>query len=201
MHASSLKMFNTQHNTVASAILNALVNNSSVNALLLTSTNIAVAAKHKNSVVITKQSAVNATLYASAQAYTQLVQASAAQQQSNASNAASVVNFSAQASKYTHLKHAHCLCTLNNNLYLQVICNSASSTYYINNVVATKQQVAQYLTTSAANAMLNSSSVQTNKTHNIQHNVVVRTYKLSSIQSVQFLNSMQVINNNCFSLA
>ena len=193
----------TQQQNFANAIINAFTNAQSINALLTTNTIVAVAAKHKNSVTVTKVTTANVTLYACANAYLQLVQASAAQIIENAANANNVVNFNVSASKYTHLSNAHCIAMLNDNMYLQCIVNSASSVYFIDNVVATKQQVAQYLTASAANALLNPSTTTHNKTNNVQHNVVVRTYKFASIQSLQLLNSCAstVINNASFALA
>lgn len=56
--------------------------------------------------------------------------------------------------------------------------------YTINNAVATKQQVAQYLTASAAKQLLQNDNTVTNKTHNIQHNVQVRTIALANVKSV-----------------
>lgn len=195
----------TQQQNFANAIIATLANMQSINALLTTNTVIATAAKHKNSVSITKVTTANVTLYANANAYLQLVQASAAHIQANAANANNVVNFAVSASKYTHLSNAHCIAMLNNNLYLQCIVNSANSVYFINNVVATKQQVAAYLTPSAAATLLNNNSITHNKTNNVQHNVIVRTYKFSSIQSLQLLNACAsanaVINNASFTLA
>lgn len=194
----------TQQQNFANAIVNALSNKQSINALLTTNTVVTVAAKHKNSATITKVTTANVTLYACANAYLQLVQASAAQIQANANNANNVVNFAVSASKYTHLNNAHCIAMLNSNLYLQCIVNSANSVYFINNVVATKQQVAQYLTASASAALLNNSNITHNKTNNVTHNVIVRTYKFASIQSLQLLNacaSANVINNASFTLA
>ena len=176
-------------------------NNSSIDILLTSNTVVPVAAKHKSTVSITKISTVNATLHASSNAYTLHVQASAANIATNASNADNVVNFKAQQSKYTHDNDVHCLAMLNNKPYLQCFCNSASSAYYINGKEATKQEVAQYLTPAAADKLLSKDNVTHNQTHNIKHDVIIRTYKMSSIQSIQVLSTMQIINNPDFMLA
>ena len=193
----------TAQQQFANAIIELLANYSNINVLLTTNTTIAVAAKYKSTVSINKISTVNATLYANANAYLQLVQASASKIASNASNANNVVNFNVSESKYKHLPNAHCIAMLNDMLYLQAICNSASSQYFVNNAAATKEQVAQYLTPSAADKLLHASNVQHNVTNDIQHTVIVRTYKFSSIQSIQLLDTAQnkVINNSSFSLA
>ena len=62
--------------------------------------------------------------------------------------------------------------------------NSAKSTYYINNVQATKQQVAQYLTASASAKLLNNNNVVANVSNNILHNVQIRTIALANIVSI-----------------
>ena len=64
------------------------------------------------------------------------------------------------------------------------IFNAASSTYTINNAAATKQQVAQYLTASAAQKLLTNTSTTHNATNNVTHSVVVRTIALHNINSI-----------------
>ena len=67
---------------------------------------------------------------------------------------------------------------------MYAIYNSANSVYFINDVVATKQQVAQYLTASASAQLLQKDNTVHNVTHNIQHNVIVRTIALQNIVSI-----------------
>ena len=72
----------------------------------------------------------------------------------------------------------------NNKHYLFCIYNNAQSTYTIDGVAATKQEVAALLTASASAKLLNPSSTTYNKTNNIEHNVVVRTIALANILQI-----------------
>ena len=104
-------------------------------------------------------------------------------------NADNVQQFTAQANYFEHtdcysiVKH-----NTKGNLYLYASFNNAKSFYFIDNVQATKQEVAQYLTASAAAQLLNSTATTHNVTHNVTHSVVVRTIALANIVSI---NAMQ----------
>lgn len=174
----------------AAAIANLLQNVSTTFAQITYVTKVATAAKFKH-VNIVKVTTANVQLFSNINAATSVfanaVKRSAAQISTN--NAANVANFTAQQNYFTHtncysiVKH-----NTNNNLYLYCIYNNASSLYFINNVLATKQQVAQYLTASAAQQLLNASSTTHNVTNNVTHNVVVRTIALNNIVAI---NAMQ----------
>ena len=69
--------------------------------------------------------------------------------------------------------------------YLFVIYNKAESVYVMNNTVVDKQQVAQYLTPSAAKALLEPESTVHNVAQDVTHNVQVRTVKLENIVSIK----------------
>ena len=56
--------------------------------------------------------------------------------------------------------------------------------YFINNVLATKQQVAQYLTASASAKLLDNNNTVHNVANNVTHTVKVRTIALSNIVSI-----------------
>ena len=154
-----------------------------------------VAAKHKASVVIEKRVNANVQLFNNLQAFTSVyenaVKRSAAQYASN--DASDVQAFAAQGNYYTHtgcysiVQHK-----TQDKLYLYCIYNSAQSTYYINGEVATKQQVAAYLTPSEAAKLLNNTDVVRNVTHNITHNVKVRTIELNNIVSIN-ANKQQLV--------
>lgn len=165
----------------------ALLNNVSTTFAQITYvTKVATAAKFKH-VNITKVTTANVQLFSNINAATSVfanaVKRSAAKIASNDAN--NVANFTAQANYFTHtncysiVKH-----NTNNNLYLYCIYNNASSLYFINNVLATKQQVAQYLTASAAAQLLNKDATVHNVTNNVTHTVVVRTIALSNIVSI-----------------
>jgi hypothetical protein len=72
--------------------------------------------------------------------------------------------------------------------YLYAIYNNADSMYFINNTLATKQEVAALLTPAAAKDLLAGSNVVHNKANDVLHTVQVRTISLDSI--VQ-LNAMK----------
>lgn len=138
---------------------------------------------------VQKHTVANVQLFANINAatsvYANAVKRSAATHTTN--NAAAVAQFTAQSNYFAHtncysiVQHKN-----NNNLYLYCIYNKARSTYTINNVAATKQQVAALLTASAAATLLQTSNtVQHNATHNITHNVVVRTIALQNIKQVR----------------
>jgi hypothetical protein len=169
----------------ADQIVSLLANKSIQFAQVLYCTSVATSAKHK-AVSIKKVTSANVQLFANITAqnlYTQQVQKSASKIASN--NANNVQNFEAQSNYFTH---TNCYSIVqhkaNNNLYLYAIYNNAKSMYFIDGIVATKQQVAQYLTASAAQALLQKNDTVTNVTNNVQHNVTVRTIALSNIVSI-----------------
>jgi len=178
----------TSATITAQQIANLLNNVSTTFAQITYVTKVATAAAHK-AVNIVKVTTANVQLFSNVNAniYANAVKRSAAKIDSN--NANNVANFTAQANYFTH---TNCYSVVqhntNNNLYLYCIYNNASSLYFINNVLATKQQVAQYLTASAAATLLNTTATTHNVTNNVTHNVVVRTIQLSNIVSI---NAMQ----------
>jgi hypothetical protein len=69
--------------------------------------------------------------------------------------------------------------------YLYAIYNNAASLLFIDNVQATKQQVAQYLTASAARDLLDTSNVVTNVEHGFMHTVQLRAVELCNIVAIK----------------
>ena len=153
-------------------------------------TQVQTAAKHKQ-VNIQKVTKANVTLFNSAYDYTAAVQRSAGRINDNNSN--DVQNFTKQDNYYEHttcysvVKHK-----LHNTLYLYAAYNNAHSYYFIDNVQATKQQVAAYLTPSAAEKLLRDNTVVHNATHNVLHTVHVRTIQLNNIVSIT-ANKQQIV--------
>jgi hypothetical protein len=172
----------------AANTISAMLNNASVTfASISYTTTVATAAAHKHNVV-QKHVVANVQLFANIKQATAVfanaVKKSAASIASN--SAANVAAFEQQSNYFTHtacysiVQHKQ-----NSNLYLYAIFNNVSSAVYtINNVVASKQQVAALLTASAAAKLLQNDNTVTNVTHNIQHNVQVRTIALANIKSV-----------------
>jgi hypothetical protein len=167
-------------NTVAELLRNVSVTFAQVNY----TTQVATAAAHKH-VNVQKHTVANVQLFANVNAavYANAVQRSAANISSN--NAANVANFTAQQNYFVHTNCYSIVQHKNNSaLYLYCIYNNARSTYTINNAVASKQQVAQLLTASAASKLLYATNLQHNATHNVTHTVVVRTIALHNIHSI-----------------
>ena len=182
------------NSTISAAQITALLANKSTTfAQIVYCTNVATAAKYK-AVKITKVVSANVQLFANINAATSVfanaVKRSAAQIASN--NASAVANFTAQQNYFTH---TNCYSIVqhnsNSNLYLYAIYNNANSMYFINGEQATKQQVAQYLTASAAQQLLAATNVVHNATHDITHTVQVRTIALQNIVSIT-ANKMQL---------
>ena len=140
-------------------------------------TTVKTAAAHK-AVVIKKTTNANVQLFANIKAATNVF-ANAVNKNANTQNFVTSSNYFKHTSCYSIVQHK-----TNNNLYLYAIFNAASSTYTINNAAATKQQVAQYLTASAASKLLNASSSTYNAKNNITHSVTVRTIALHNINSI-----------------
>jgi hypothetical protein len=77
-----------------------------------------------------------------------------------------------------HKQHPH-------KLYLYAIYNHAQSLYVHDDEVVSKQHIAQFLTPSAARTLLEPQATVRNVTHNIVHNVRVRTIALSNIVQIR----------------
>jgi hypothetical protein len=98
-------------------------------------------------------------------------------------DATKVNNFEQQDSYFAHtstfslVQHK----TDASKFYLYAIYNNADSLYFINNTLATKQEVAQLLTPAAARDLLNPTNVVHNVTNDVMHTVQVRTISLDSI--------------------
>ena len=173
----------------AQQVQNLLANVSTTFASIMYVTKVATAAKFKH-INIVKVTQANVQLFSNINTYTSVYANAVKRSASNATNmqqndANSVANFTAQSNYFTHTAcYSVVQHKTNNAQYLYAIYNNASSVYFINNVVATKQQVAQYLTASASAQLLQKDNTVTNVTHNVQHNVIVRTIALSNIVSI-----------------
>ncbi len=96
--------------------------------------------------------------------------------------------------------HEHTSCysvvehkTKRGQFYLYAIYNRAESLLFIGNDVASKEQVAQLLTPSAAKSLLQDNSEVHNVSNNVTHSVIVRTTALANIVSIRAMgNDLQV---------
>lgn len=175
-----------QQQAIAQQIQALLANASTTFAQIQYTTQVATAAKHKH-VNITKVTRANVQLFSNINAFTN-VYANAVKRSANTIQQAQNANVNAFATQQNYFAHTTCYSIvkhkLNNNLYLYAIFNNAKSTYYINNVLSTKQQVAQYLTAAAQQQLLNSNNVVYNVANNVLHNIHVRTIALHNINSI-----------------
>lgn len=100
-------------------------------------------------------------------------------------DAARVDAFEQQSNWFTH---TDCWSVVQHNktgaLYLYAIFNGADSVWTINGAPATRADVAQYLTPSEANKLLNPPATVHNKTHDVHHTVTVRTIALDNVQRI-----------------
>lgn len=143
-------------------------------------TEVKTAAAHKG-VNIVKNVCANVQLFTNINAFTS-VYANAVKR------SAGVQEFETQASYFTHNANCYSLVQHNTNgkQYLYCIYNNVqSSSYYINGVAATKQEVAQYLTPSAAKQLLNNDRTTYNAKNDVTHSVTVRTIGLGNLTSIK----------------
>jgi hypothetical protein len=174
-------------NTINASTVQALLANVSTTfANIVYVTKVATAAKHK-AVNIVKVVSANVQLFSNINAFTSVYANAVKRTASNIdqNNASDVAQFTAQSNYFTHTACYSLVAHKQTQaLYLYAIYNNASSLYYINNVLATKQQVAEYLTASAASALLANNAVVLNATHNVLHTVKVRTIALANLVSI-----------------
>ena len=165
----------------------ALLNNASVTfANIAYTTQVQTAAAHKH-VCVQKHVVANVQLFANIKQATQVFANAVKRSAANFANDAANVQQFTQQSNY--FEHTACYSIVqhkqNNNLYLYCIYNNVQTVVYtIDNAVATKQQVAALLTASAAKQLLQNDNTVHNKTHNVTHDVQVRTIALANLRSI-----------------
>jgi hypothetical protein len=176
----------TQQQLVAQQVQQMLANVSTTFAQIVYTTKVATAAKHKH-VNITKVTSANVQLFSNINAFTD-VYANAVKRSAQHIQQAHNANVQAFTTQSNYFTHTNCYSIVehktNNNLYLYAIFNNAKSVYYIDNVVATKQQVAEYLTASAQQQLLSNNNIVHNVSNNVLHTVQVRTIALHNIDSI-----------------
>jgi hypothetical protein len=147
-------------------------------------TDVKTAAAHK-ALHVTKTTDANVQLFSNVQAavYANAVKRSAAKTDSN--DATAVENFKAQEN---YFEHSDCFSIVQHKtearLYLYSVFNRAKSEFYIDGVPATREQVGALLTPSEAKKLFSDGTVH-NVTHNIEHDVTVRTVGLHNINSIK----------------
>lgn len=157
-------------------------------AQLLYVTRVQTAAAHRQQ-VIQKVTSANVMLCANvsvhADVYARSVRRSAAKFEQNSEQA--VAAFESQSNYFAHRpcysivehrQHA-------DKLYLYAIYRHARSRYVYDDAVVDRNTVAQFLTPSAAQALLSPRPTVTNVTYNLVHAVTVRTIALSNIVQIR----------------
>ena len=165
----------------AQDITNAIGNKASTFAAIEYKTRVQTAAKHKN-LNIQKYTKANVQLFgtlAEAQSvYAKAVKKSAGKIEQDQTK---VAEFQAQDNYFEHtdtfslVQHKD-----TKKEYLYAFFNNASSVYNINGKIATKEQVAEYLTPSARERFLGDGIVH-NKANDVLHTIQVRTIALENI--------------------
>jgi len=151
-------------------------------------TPVATAAANKH-IKITKATTANVALYASLkdfEVYRNSVLKSAGKLEEN--DPEKVAEFQTQENWFTH-DVEDCWALIHHktkgSAYLYAVYNGANSTYFIDGVETTKEQVAEYLTPSAAKTLLNPPEHVENKTYGIVHDVIVRTIALDNVKEIR----------------
>lgn len=110
-------------------------------------------------------------------------------------DAAAVAGFETQENYFTHTATFSLVQNKKDatKYYLFAIYNNADSIYFINNSVATKQEVAALLQPAAAKKLLEDNTVVHNKTHDIMHTVQVRTIALDSIVQLKAMKQVLAV--------
>lgn len=158
-------------------------------------TKVVTAAKFKHELIL-KLSSVNVLLSKSAATYANALKNSAQKHDGNDKSA--IESYTPAKANFTRLQHCAALAHSNATGALQLVylCfnnpKSATKSYYINGLTGermSKEEVAEYLTASAREQLLNKQATVTNKTYNITHSVFIRAVNLHNIVSVKANNT------------
>lgn len=147
-------------------------------------TKVPTAAKHKH-ITIEKYTTANVQLFANVEAegiYTKAVKKAAGKIEQDQTK---VAEFQAQDN---YFEHTDCYSIVehktNGKQYLYAVFNNATSTFTVNGKAATRDEVAGYLTPSAAEKLLGDGIVY-NKANDILHTIQVRTIALENIAELR----------------
>jgi hypothetical protein len=125
------------------------------------------------------------TLFASADSDMYLKQVKASAKEVGLSDKKDIKNFEVSESSYFHTSvYSVVQNKVTGKQYLYAHYEGAKSEYFIDGVVASKQEVAQYLTPSEAKKLLDDSGIVYNATNDVHHAVIVRTIALENVKSI-----------------
>lgn len=164
--------------------ISALLGNSSTTfANINYTTKVATAAKFK-AINITKTTAANVTLFANIKALTTVYKNAVIKSANNIDDQA-IADFIVSD---TYFEHTDCFSIVKHKtqdkFYLYAMFNHSSSEYFIDGVKASKQDVAAFLTPSAATTLLAPNNIVHNKTNDVLHAITIRTISLDNINSM-----------------
>ena len=175
-------------NSITSQDVKDLLGNVSVTFAQITQvTKVATAAAHK-ALNIQKVTSANVQLFSNIKDYSVYVNAVKKTASGIADNDQQAVeNFQVSDTWFTH--NDDCFSVVSHKTkgteYLYARYNSASSLYFIDGALATKEDVVAFMTPSAAKAEMDTSGVVYNKTNDIEHKVIMRTVQLDNIVSIK----------------
>lgn len=155
-------------------------------AIITQVTKVATAAAHK-AVTINKVTEASVQLFNNLNEFTSVYANAVKRTASNiaGNDAAAVEAFQAQSN---YFEHTDCYSVVKHKTkeayYLYAIYNNAKSVYFIDGKEATKAEVVQYLTPSAAAALTEARETTVNVTTGVEHSVTVRTVSLQNIVSI-----------------
>lgn len=148
-------------------------------------TKVATAAAHK-AVDIKKVTIANVQLFNNLSEYTNVYENAVKRSATKLGEDATAVAAFESAGNW--FEHTDCYSIVKHKTkeqyYLFAIYGKAESLYVVDGKIATKQEVAAYLTKSAAETLLNADGTTHNVTHDITHGVVVRVVGLDNIVSI-----------------
>lgn len=167
----------------------AIIGNGSTFASIEYTTNVKTSAKF-NDVSILKSSKANVTLFGTLKDYA--VYKRAVIKSANSIDGQSITDFNVSDTYFKHTNDCFSIVEhkATNQLYLYAMFNRVTQTAFtVNGKPATREQVALYLTPSAAKLLLGDNSVVYNKLNDTLHTTIIRTIKLENITHINS-NSM-----------
>jgi hypothetical protein len=139
-------------------------------------------------VQIYKQVVAIVTLFRNAddEVYAKAVKESAKSIFMNGSNSAD--NFEVSEPSFTHTDiYSIVKNKITGREYLYAHYESATSEYFIDGLLSTKQEVAEYLTPSESKKLLDTTGIVYNATNDVYHDVQVRTIALDNVRSISLI--------------
>ena len=167
-------------------IIDLLQNNSATFASIQYATKVATAAKFKD-VRVMKHTTANVVLFSQLtdfDVYRRAVVKSATKLEENDSQ--KVETFETQSNYFEHSKECYSIVKhkMQDKYYLYAHFNSAQSSYFVNDIEVSKEDILQYLTKSAAEKLMQDNSIIHNKANDVYHSVVCRTISLDNLKSI-----------------